>query len=317
MKSLSTVKRGINYWVEETDAITGEKFPHHHSVSNFSDRFYELFFAFNNVAVDAALKAGISLDDVYDEFYTLGFRLSQQLDGPIRERTEGQYNRIQETMQIRIVDALKDACLEATRKDLDSIIADEAMDGIPEADKERITQMVGGLRGVHVPSVSTFGREDSVSFEKKVRYYMIFDRENNSSWGYLYHNPVLAGNLTRIPLEARADYLELSKWGLLHEGTTLDTAFETTYDQVEWMEFVSGLKNGEITSLFKVSLMEARRHYEFDKNMHARIDEMKAGRAHPRDIGSAIQEETEKRNSMDLGNYNSFTCEDKTKILHR
>ena len=90
MKSLSTVKRGINYWVEETDAITGEKFPHHHSVSNFSDRFYELFFAFNNVAVDAALKAGISLDDVYDEFYTLGFRLSQQLDGPIRERTEGQ-----------------------------------------------------------------------------------------------------------------------------------------------------------------------------------------------------------------------------------
>ena len=72
-------------WVNMTDPVTKKKDLPHYDVRCFLDNFYKAFFQENNDIVKCAVEADIELGSDYDNFFKLGMRVSQQLDGVYRE----------------------------------------------------------------------------------------------------------------------------------------------------------------------------------------------------------------------------------------
>jgi len=111
-------------WVVMTDAITGEESKKHYSLSSFNQegKFYTLFFKHNNEIARNLVKVGYDAGELYTKFFETGLRVSQQLDGQVRERTMEEYNRLKKGLSESLLSYAKESAKEKRDKDLGSLV---------------------------------------------------------------------------------------------------------------------------------------------------------------------------------------------------
>ena len=157
-KSRRKAKDSSKRWVGMRDPETRAEDAPHYDISCFplfdddeKSPHYKTFFQHNNKLVDLAFQYEVDLGEDYDKFFELGMRLSQQFEGPLRDRTEEQYNRSRENLKNSLLEKTRARFQERERQAYQEILDDLERYGILEKDLPAFMEVVDGLREIKIP----------------------------------------------------------------------------------------------------------------------------------------------------------------------
>ena len=140
-------------WVSTVDLESRETEPLRHDLSSFSDDFYKTFFNQNNMVVGSARECGIfDLGAVYETFFNLGMRVSQQLEGRVREITEERYYKQFKKLENSLLEACKTKVIKDELESCNGILQ-----YIPETDRDEAKKIILGLKPVEDSSRGIIG----------------------------------------------------------------------------------------------------------------------------------------------------------------
>lgn len=129
-------------WVAMKNPETGVSDPSHYDISCFSDVSYKSFFRENNEIVELARKNDIELDEVYNRFFELGMRVSQQIDGAVRKRTEASYYSQQKELENLLLQRVRERFEKQERQAFNSALESLSASGISPEEYERAKTFV-------------------------------------------------------------------------------------------------------------------------------------------------------------------------------
>lgn len=245
LKILQTrrTKRGNTAVIAHPLGTEGFK-PTQYCTENFSDLFYTSFFNINNNLVDIISLYHINPEDIKDEysnFYELGMRVSQQLDGKFRETTVDKYARALDALHEKLLPCLIESKTSKRNENLERLVSDDALQGMPDSDKEKVRSMVQQLKERPIQDYSK--RETSIA--KRVEKLAQDGPEKDKISEYYL----------AVPPDLRADYLEVIKYIQQHDGRAW---FEGEYEPIK--DFVCGMKVENARLYLKALKMELERN---------------------------------------------------------
>jgi hypothetical protein len=143
-------KDSSNKWVSSKDPKSDRMDPAHFGLNCFSDNFYKRFFKDNNAIVRALLRLDLEMDGQYSRFYEQGMRVSQQLDGLLREHSTARYDEQLGALHESLVESAIKRKKESEAQTLDSFLEQILSSEASSKDKESAEKVVRDLKKVKV-----------------------------------------------------------------------------------------------------------------------------------------------------------------------
>ena len=152
LRRKNTHRRGdrSNLWVSMRDPRTSLEDPLRLGENCFSDKFRVEFFEDNNDIVIVAVRIDADLGESYSKFFELGMRVSQQLDGRLRELTIEQYQKQLALLKERVIELALDKKRQTRDAQLDSFLVQLSTSSASEQDKIEMISLVTILRSKQV-----------------------------------------------------------------------------------------------------------------------------------------------------------------------
>lgn len=202
MQLFDVQKSGDGRWLfakdplSEIEVKTQYSTPSSKSPGTFSDSTYREFIKDNNHLVSLATSSGEKIPvPSYEKFCEVGLRVSQQLNGPLRERTFDQYEDIKQQLEEEIIQGRRIQAKRQRDQDLESLITPEQLAELPEDDREKMSELVQAITAQDIPIREGF-------LNKTPRAKISHMQE--------YTDPVNK-YVSALPPEARLPFVELTK----------------------------------------------------------------------------------------------------------
>lgn len=253
MINLSLRKVGQTVQVIETVAETGEERPFRYSELCFNnDEWYKGFFKLNNEIVGASQDFSITLGVEYAKFYSLGMKVSQQLDGVMRRRDEERYYDIANLLQQRIQHGLEQAALRIRNQDLLSLVTGDAMPELPMQDRVPLDNWI-----------RTITEKPAVDQKDLERYGGGFDRILSYFYDRFYNYYPISEKASKVPPKARLEFIRLATYSKKHRSFGFTSYFTDDVIQDVLIEQAQDLQPPQVRQFFTALRMEVDRALRF------------------------------------------------------
>lgn len=267
LRVLTLEKRGDNYWVYEAHPAAPDKktitHTSEHTIANM--RTYNRFQEVNNTVARYAHELGLDLSQEYPEFFKLGFRVSQQLEGKVKDYTLVRYNEAEWYLQWELKKGIARHYALKANDELEKIVSQELMKSVPAEDQAAIAGYVDRLQRVHFPidRTGTFlfpllpGEESSSerSFEAMISM-LVYDLKTMVS--------PASERYAQVPPEARAEFLALCRYQDLFKKGFRSDWFEDDGSQEKLIGLIKETDGVSARKFFKALRLELAREEDFD-----------------------------------------------------
>lgn len=216
-------------WVKSKNPLTGDVDGPHYDLGCFPDEIYKCFFRENNRIVKLAKRYDVELGEKYDFFMKIGMRFSQQLDGPIREKTEESYYKELQELQELFLQKCR-IKFEQDEKAAYQKIFENLEGNISEKELGKIKNIIPKLRSIEIPT------EISPSRRERTLEDRILNMSCETNTDFLEYIPSL-------PEEIRFPFFNLMTY---HRQTGEEREFPYFAEEISSTLNLIGIENGKI-----------------------------------------------------------------------
>jgi hypothetical protein len=195
-----TKKDRSGNWIGMQDPTTKAFDPKHYDANCLSDDSFKWFFRQNNEIVSQAVGYGLDIEKEYALFFELGMRVSQQLEGKVRDKTSEKLNTVSKELENVLVTRAKEKFSEEERLAYKTAISQLAESGLSE-EANVVRQIVENFEELQEVKKRTFfsrclDRVDSLKRRVDLEFFEY---------------------LPKIPDECKLDYIRLMSYERIEE----------------------------------------------------------------------------------------------------